>query len=234
MKSGTLTGAFALSLFALGFASASVAAAEEELRDLSGFNAITVGGGIELTIRQGTTFRVAVEADNGKHGDVITEVENSVLVIRKQGSGLFGWRDDYSVDVTLPALVSLVASGGSEVESEGLITGEQLRMTVSGGSDVELRVAVSDFATEISGGSDVELAGTAGTLHISISGGSDIDASELNAVAAEVQASGGSDVAIAVSERLVARASGGSDIDYQGNPPVVDTDTSGGAEVTQR
>ena len=52
--------------------------------------------------------------------------------------------------------------------------------------------------------------------------------------AADIQSSGGADIAVGVSEQLVAQASGGSDIVYTGEPAMVSVNASGGADITQR
>src|SRR5687768_17564912 len=50
------------------------ASAETETRDLEGFNAITVGGGIDLHVEQGDTFLVEVVSPTDDADDVITEI----------------------------------------------------------------------------------------------------------------------------------------------------------------
>jgi hypothetical protein len=69
---------------------------------------------------------------------------------------------------------------------------------------------------------------------VSSTGGSDLNAGRLTADVADVHSSGGSDLTIAVREKITGDASGGSDVTYTGNPPTVDVDTSGGSDVHQR
>ncbi len=171
---------------------------ESETRPLDGFNAVAVAvaGGIDLVVRQGQPFRVEVQADDGKLGDVVTEVRSGTLEIRRrQPSGLFNWGDAGSVNVTLPALVALTASGGSDVETEGAFTSDALKVVASGGSDVVIDVAVGALDVEASGGSDLHLSGTARTARVQSSGGSDLDAGRLTVDDADVQSSGESDLA---------------------------------------
>src|SRR5262245_56641939 len=85
------------------------ALADQETRDLSGFNAIEVSGGIDLVARQGDGFIVEVETDDGELDEIVTEVRGSTLVIRRDRSGgFFNWGGDGGlVTVRLPELVSL-------------------------------------------------------------------------------------------------------------------------------
>jgi hypothetical protein len=213
-----------------------VLAQDRETRDLSGFDAIEVSGGIDLVARQGDGFLVEAQSDDGELDEIVTEVRGKTLVIRRERAGsFFAWSGDGGlVTVRLPALVSLKASGGSDVEAEGAISGERLELVASGGSDVTLDVAVTNLEVTTSGGSDVNLTGTARALRAQSSGGSDLNASRLMAETANVQSSGGSDLSLAVRDSIVANASGGSDISYSGDPRSKDINASGGSDVRRR
>src|SRR5687768_13649389 len=137
---------------------------DRETRDLANFEAIRVGGGIDLYIRQGEPFLVEVASSDGDIADIITEVRRGTLEIRHDRSlfDFFDWGgDEVAVHVTLPKLVAVTASGGSEVSNEGTISGDELELTASGGADVTLDVSVTTLEVQASGGSDVRLTGSA-------------------------------------------------------------------------
>lgn len=204
-----------------------------ETRDLSGFEAVAVGGGIGLVLRQGDRFVVEVRADDDA-SEIVTEVSGGKLQIRRKQSFGFNWGDAGSVNVTLPKLVALTASGGSEVETVGALTGDALEIVASGGSDVVIDVAVDTLDASASGGADVTLSGTARAARLTSTGGSDLNAGRFTANEANVNSSGGSDIVVAVRDKISGNASGGSDIAYSGQPSSVDIDTSGGSDVRRR
>ena len=171
---------------------------------------------------------------SGDPDDVETRVSGDILEIRQASSSWFSWNDQVKVLVSMPYLDNLSASGGSDVESNGQLRGEKLRLKASGGADVSLEVAYEWMEVNTSGGSDVELKGTTGLLELSCSGGSDFDGCNLMAAEADLHTSGGADACISVDEKLYARASGASDITYYGSPRIVDADTSGGADIRGR
>lgn len=233
MKTGNGSLALRLALVSIPAALLPAAAQETETRPLSGFDGIAVSGGIDLTLRQGDTFRVEVTAED--LDDVITEIDGGTLEIRRpRNVGFFNWGDAGSVDITLPKLVELTASGGSEVRTEGTFAGDALELVASGGSDMAIEVAVGSLEVTASGGSDLRLSGSARSAQVQSSGGSDLNASGLTVDEANVNSSGGSDLSIAVRESLVANASGGSDITYTGQPRTVNVNSSGGGGVSRR
>jgi hypothetical protein len=225
----------ALAPLALVFSRAS--GTERENRSVGDFDSISVGGSIDLQVRQGSPQSVEVESTDGSLSHVVTEVRNGTLRVHHDPTwwAAAGWqRHRHIVRVTLPRLVELEASGGTNVTSPGTITGDRFELQTSGGADVKLEVAVDSLEVRTSGGSDVSLSGRASTASLRSSGGSDLDASHLAAETAHLASSGGSDLSFGESTTLVAHASGGSDISYHGEPRSLSVSTSGGGGVARR
>jgi Putative auto-transporter adhesin, head GIN domain len=193
-----------------------------EKREVAGFHAIEVSGGIEA---------VAVSASKTEYRErIITKVENGVLKIR------FEWNNNYKMDwgnrklkayVSCNQLDYLHASGGSDIDVDGSFKTAKLDLHISGGSDFSGNLVLNELIVEASGGSDVFVSGKADKLSIDASGGSDFKGYELATDICNVRASGGSDVFITVNKELSANASGGSDVFYKGTGLIRDIKTSG-------
>jgi hypothetical protein len=202
-----------------------------EKRNVSGYHAIEVSGGIDLYLSQGDEA-VAVSASDTKYRDRIkTEVKDGVLKIwyeyKNQNVQLDFGNRKLKAYVSYKTLDNVHASGGSDVKVDGSISGNSLTLGLSGGSDFEGKVSLSDLKIHASGGSDVRISGTAGKLDIEASGGSDFKGYELVTDNCYINASGGSDVYITVNKELEADASGGSDVYYKGNGTVKNLKSNG-------
>lgn len=230
-----------LTLLATLLASSALTHADTEQRDLRDFTSIEVGGGIDIELRQDPTFAVEIDSGEIDLNDIITEVRRGTLKIRRdfdhRGAGFPGWwraEDNVLVRISMPQLEELQASGGSDVETMGEFTGDELELHASGGSDLTFELAFDSVDIEASGGSDLRLSGKVRELIARTSGGSDMNAYDLEADEVDLHASGGSDGKVKVNQRLVATASGGSDISYRGEPQYRDVDTSGSSDVRHR
>jgi hypothetical protein len=206
-----------------------------EKRNVSGYHAISVSGGIDLYLSQGVEA-VAVSASETKYRDRIkTEVIDGVLKIWYEYNRNINV--DLGINRKLKAYVSfkdidkLSGSGGSDIEVEGAIKVNTLSIDISGGSDFEGKVEASDLKVEASGGSDVAISGAVRKLDIHASGGSDFNGYELAADVCNLEASGGSDVEITINKELTANASGSSDVFYKGNGIVRDVRSSGSSSI---
>lgn len=203
--------------------------ANAEKRNVSGFHAIEVGGGIDLYLSQGEEA-VAVSASKSEYrARIKTEVKNGVLKI------WYEWNSNLRLDWSnhkLKAYVSfkdidrLEGSGGSDISVDGSIKVTKLAMEISGGSDFDGKVETGELDIHASGGSDVRISGKAERLIIDASGGSDFKGYDLTSDICNIEASGGSDVQVTVNKELSANASGGSDVYYKGTGLIRDLKTS--------
>ena len=201
-----------------------------EKRNVSGFHAIEVGGGIDLYLSQGEEAVAVSASKNEYRARIKTEVKGGVLKIWYEwNSNLrFDWSNHkLKAYVSFKDIDRLEGSGGSDISVDGSIKVAKLVMEVSGGSDFDGKVETGELNIQASGGSDVRISGKADRLTIDASGGSDFKGYDLASDICNVEASGGSDIQVTVNKELSANASGGSDVYYKGTGLIRDLKTSG-------
>jgi len=209
-----------------------------EVRQVGSFTGVSVSSGIDLYLSYGDEA-VAVSAEKTEHRDRIkTETENGILKIwydSKSGINISFTSDrKLRAYVSYKTLKSLSASGGSDVTVDGTIRTSELRLDLSGGSDLKGKIETENLRVKQSGGSDINISGKATTLSVDASGGSDFNGYDLVTEICDLEASGGSDIEITANKELSAKASGASDIHYKGKPNVKEAKASGASEVKAR
>ena len=228
-----------LAIAALAIALPGVTLAASRSYDVGAFEGVSASAGIEVDISVGPNRSVVAENKSGQFDDLRIAVEGKVLHIgRPPGSWFSNWfsggRPDYKVHVVTPALHSLAAASGSEVEVKGVFEGD-FSLTASSGSEVHVAgIRGGNVKASASSGSDVEIEGTCISLQAEASSGSDLEADDLKCEDVTVNTSSGSDVSVSASKRVAGDASSGSDVTVKGRPPVVQVEKSSGADVTVR
>ena len=210
-------------------------AQSNETREVGNFNSISVQSGIDLYLTQEDNKSVEIKANDDIIDRIQTKVEGNTLkiYIDKKNRKWNNWNNNGQMVayVSVSYLNRLTASGGSDVESQGVWKSEDLKIIASGGSDIEMSVEVDFLEITCSGGSDIDLDGSTQKLDLTSSGGSDFNGRKLIAKDANIRSSGGSDAYVHVTDKLVARASGASDIHHSGDPQIRDIDTSSSSDV---
>jgi hypothetical protein len=211
--------------------------AATETRNLAEFQAIGLNGSMDLTVRQGATQSVQVEADDNLLPLLETVVESgsngATLQVRwAKGKNLYT-RSKVHVTVVVPKLTALASSGSGDLTIESFNT-PALKLAISGSSDARMNsLTVGDLVVSISGSGDVAANGSAGKVMVSIAGSGDVRLADLKADDVSVTIAGSGDAAVNAAKTLDVRIAGSGDVTYGGNPALT-TSISGSGEVRRR
>jgi len=207
------------------------------VRDLKGFTAIKASSAFDIYITQGTDEAVAVSATDPKYiGDIKTEVTDGVLRIWFDQGKARNWNTGklkLKAYISIKDINKLDVSGACDVYIEGGLKLDDLKVVLSGASDVKGKLDVQKLEIDMSGASDMTVSGSAGQLNIESSGASNFKGFNLVTEFCEARASGASDIKITVNKELKVQASGASDVDYKGEAVIRDLRTSGASSVSK-
>lgn len=196
--------------------------------EVDSFDGLKIGGAFFVYLRQGDKQDVTLVTDDNIMENLEVTVNDGILKIKS------GYEIKNSTElkafITIKDLNSLELSGACNLEGKNTIVTKNLKMKVSGASDVEMSVRCSDLNIAASGASDLKLSGDAAVLEIDASGASTIKAQDLTANQAKIESSGASTVKVNVNESLDAKASGASTILYNGKAKVT-SNASGASDV---
>jgi Putative auto-transporter adhesin, head GIN domain len=229
-------------LIAVGIAS-SIAAqkindANAEVREAKNFHAIKLSSAFDVYITQSNEESVAVSASEEKYkNEIEVKVENGVLSI---GLKKANWTKSWNTGkMKLRAYISfknidkLEVSGACDVNIQGTIKANDLSIVLSGASDIDGDFDVQKMKLDMSGASDMTVKGSASNLNIEASGASSFKGYDLKTDFCDVDVSGASSVRITVNKELSAKATGASDVKYQGDGLIRDIKTSGASSVSK-
>jgi hypothetical protein len=208
-----------------------------EMRTINGsFNKIIVSNAIDLYLSQSDNESLAVSASEDKYKDYIkTVVENNVLKIYADGDrNWFGKGRKFKVYVSFKNLQELEASGASDVVIAGTLKSDQLKLNLSGASDLNGRIETGSLEVECSGASDITISGHATDVKIRSSGASDFKDYDFVTDNCSVECSGASDVKITVNKEISAQAHGASNVYYKGSAVMKNIQTSGSSNVNKK
>lgn len=204
-----------------------------ESREVSGFDRVELALEGELTLTQGGTESLTIEAEDNVMPKITSEVKNGTLVI--------GWDTDLSnrvettkhikLDLTVKELTGLSLSGSGSINSANLNTGE-MDLTLSGAGEIQIaNLTAEKLEVDLSGSGSFELAGQVSEQKISVGGSGEYQAAELESQGVKVEISGTGEVAVWANESLDVEISGTGDVNYIGAPTVTE-DISGTGSVS--
>lgn len=200
-------------------------------RSVGNFDELSAGGSFEIKLINGKEGEMTISADENLMEYIETEVDGTMLKIRWKKNYNISTSNTVEIKLAVEQISGVTLSGSGGIESKKKLISEDFQTTVSGSSDVDLDLEVSNLKLVISGSGNMHLKGKTNHLDAAISGSGEIDAKNMDSKTAELSVSGSGDIKLRVSEQLKARVSGSGDIEYTGNPKTEDVKVSGSGEV---
>jgi hypothetical protein len=212
--------------------------AATEVRAVSGFQTISLRGGIDLVVRQGNSERVTVRADDNMLALVQTAVEGSgatrTLRIQFKSGESVRTKTQVVVTVDVLNLEAIASSGSGDITIEALKT-PKLTMSISGSSDATLKQLDTErLSISIAGSGDVQASGRAARLEVSIAGSGDVRTSALQAGDVSVSIAGSGDASVTAQQTISVAIAGSGDVDYGGGATLARRSVSGSGSIRQR
>jgi hypothetical protein len=223
-------------LFCTNLFAQKVSDANAEVREAKNFHGISISNAFDVWLTQDSEEKVAVSASDTKWlVNIIVEVKGGVLHI--------GWNNKarwtrgnkkLKAYISFKNIDQLTVSGACDLNIVGTLKADDLKVSLSGASDLDGQIDIQKLSFDLNGASDAKLKGTALQLNIEASGASSFKGFGLTTDYCNAKASGASDIKVVVNKELNATASGASDIDYKGAGVARDISKSGASSVSRR
>lgn len=207
-----------------------------EVREAGNFHAIKVSNAFDVYLTQGDQESVAVSASDPKYRENIqVEVKAGVLIIRYDNKGKWQTGNKkLKAYISFKQLNSLDVSGACDVIIVDTWNAQDLKVDMSGASNLKGNLNARKVWVDLSGASDMTLNGKVDQLDVEASGASDFKGFDLVTEYCNARASGASDIKVTVNKELSATASGASDVKYKGSGLIRDIKSSGASSISRR
>jgi Putative auto-transporter adhesin, head GIN domain len=229
---GVLAGLF---LCAGMYAQQTISDPNVQVREAKDFHAISLSSAFDVYLTQGGEEKVAVSAADAKYLEYIkVEVNNGVLEIGWENKGKWNTGNKkLKAYISFKKIDKLTASGACDVSIVGTLNAEDLKINLSGASDLDGKIIAQNLSVDMSGSSDMKASGIAAKLKLDLSGACTFKGYEMATNYCDVNASGASDIKITVNKELSADLSGASDVGYKGTGQIRSVKTSGASNVSK-
>jgi len=194
-----------------------------ETRQVSDFNSIVIDYPADITVQQGKSESLKIEADDNLLPQLNTEVREGALYFENTERN---WRDRVNPSKSVKVTITVVDLNRIQFPTAGKMLIESLKtdsldISVSGAGDVTLTDMDADSLDfNLSGAGNINIDGATEKLSLRISGLGNFNGSDLQSQEADVAISGAGSATVWAKETLDASISGAGSIDYYGSPDV--------------
>ena len=220
--------------------SASAVELEQETRPAAGFHRIEIDGEVNVTLVQGATESVMIEAPASSLARIRTSVRGGTLVVGVVESRSvlqwFSWRSASRtprVTIRLRDVDRIGAAGAVTVDADSLKTNE-LRLDLAGACTLGIGdLQATTLRIDGSGATKITIGGKVGRQKIDLSGAGSYQAEKLASDEAVIGVSGAGKAVVNATNSLEVDISGAGAVEYLGDPKVKQS-ISGIGKVSRR
>lgn len=193
--------------------------AQDEVRELSGYDALKVSGALIVTLHEGNP-RAEITMLKGDLENLKTEIKSGTLKIYydNKGWGRSNGKNKARIDLYYEHLNRISAAAGCVVESNNVLRGDSFDANVSSGARMELEIQMNKVDVDVSSGGSLAILGETGKLDVDVSSGGSFRGAGLEAKNVSADASSGGSAKVWATKSIDADASSGGSVRYKGDP----------------
>jgi len=213
---------------------------EQETRPAAGFHRIEIDGEVNVTLVQGATEGVTVEAPSSSLARIRTTVRGGTLIVGVvESRSIWQWFSGRSasriprVTIRLRDIDRVEAAGAVTVDAESLKSNE-LRLDLAGACTLRIQdLQATTLRIDASGATKIAIGGKVGRQKIDLSGAGSYQAEKLLSDEAVIEVSGAGKAIVNASNTLAVDISGAGKVEYLGDPKIKQS-VSGFGKVMRR
>ena len=203
-----------------------------EERAIGTYEKISVYDAFDVSVTYGSaTSKIIVEANDNLMKYIITELDGDYLVIKLDSKISVKSSATLKINITVPKLTEIKASGASSVEFLSELSTSNLNLNLSGASALKGDVNLTSCNFNLSGASHTDVAGSINTAIIELSGASSIGNYNCSIDTLSINLSGASSGSLTANNWLKVNASGASCLHSKGDPTIGEQEISGGSSL---
>jgi hypothetical protein len=191
-------------------------------REVSDFTAIELDYPAQVTVTQGDSVSVRIEAEDNVLPGLQTRVRNDTLEIfyQVEGGKLVNPTRTVKIIIVVKDLREVGFGSAGELILNGIET-DELDISLSGAGSLKVNdLAAKKFDVDLSGAGSMSASGEADDFRLTISGFGSFNGKDLHTMTANIDMSGAGSATVWVEDDLDANVSGVGSVSYYGSPTV--------------
>lgn len=205
-----------------------------ESREVSDFSRVRLDGAGTLTITQGETESLEIEADDNILPALSSNVDENTLILSIEDKW---WQqsviptEKINYTLTVIDLSDITINGAADLDIEDFET-SSLTIKINGAGNIEIiDLTANEFNFEINGTANGKLSGEVDEISIMVNGMGNVNADDLLTSTADVEINGLGNATVWAEDLLSVSISGGGSLSYYGSP-TISQNISGSGDIT--
>lgn len=201
-------------------------------RTTESYDKISTGGSFNVELVSGNEGTITIKGDENIISHIVTEVIGSELKVYFEKNRSYNYKQDITITIPFEDISEISFAGSGNMITKNAINATDFEAKIAGSGDCALEINAKNIVAKITGSGNLKLSGTAENVEAKTAGSGDLNCTKLVSQNADVAVAGSGSLEVNCTNNLIAKVAGSGNIQYKGNPKIIDSNVAGSGDIS--
>jgi len=201
-------------------------------RTTESYDNISTGGSFNVELVSGKEGTITIKGDENIISHIVTEVIGNELKVYFEKNRSYDYKQDITITIPFEEISEISFAGSGNMITKNAINATDFEAKMAGSGDCALEINVKNIVAKIAGSGNLKLSGTAENVEAKTAGSGDLNCTKLVSQNADVAVAGSGSLEVNCTNNLIAKVAGSGNIQYKGNPKIIDSNVVGSGDIS--
>jgi hypothetical protein len=196
------------------------------------YDKISTGGSFYVELVLGKEGTITIQGDENIISQIVTEVIGNELKVYFEKNRSYNYKQDITITIPFEKISALSFAGSGNLIGKDVINASDFEVKMTGSGDCSLEINAKNVDAKFTGSGNLKLSGTAENLEAKTAGSGNLNCTKLVSQNADVAVAGSGRLEVNCTNKLIAKVAGSGNIQYNGNPKIIDSKVAGSGEIS--
>lgn len=201
-------------------------------RTTESYDKISTGGSFNVELVSGKEGTITIKGDENIISHIVTEVIGNELKVYFEKNRSYNYKQDITITIPFEEISEISFAGSGNMITKNTINATDFEAKMAGSGDCTLEINAKNIVAKMAGSGNLKLSGTVENLEAKTAGSGDLNCNKLVSQNADVAVAGSGSLEVNCTNNLIAKVAGSGNIQYKGNPKIIDSNVAGSGDIS--
>ena len=180
----------------------------------------------------GNEETITIKGDENIINHIVTEVINNELKVYFKKNKSYNYKQEITIIIPFKEISEVSFTGSGNMITKNAINATDFEVKMAGSGDCTLEINAKNIVANIAGSGNLKLSGIVENLEAKTAGSGDLNCNKLVSQNADVAVAGSGSLEVNCTNNLIAKVAGSGNIQYKGNPKIIDSKVTGSGDIS--
>ncbi|GAA4058683.1 head GIN domain-containing protein [Flavobacterium chungnamense] len=201
-------------------------------RTTESYDKISTGDSFNVELVSGKEGTITIKGDENIISHVVTEIIGNELKVYFEKDRSYNYKQDITITIPFEEISEIWFTGSGNLITKDVINAKDFDVKMTGSGNCELEINAKKVDAKFTGSGNLKLSGLTSELEAKTAGSGNLNCIKLTSENANVAVAGSGSLEVNCTNNLIAKVAGSGNIQYKGNPKIIDSNVAGSGDIS--